>query len=124
MRLWHKDLLPLLPKQWLQGQHRECTAMRGLGWGMKHETVNYVYQYEYTRLYWYHLLVIDELEKHGVNIDQRWKEQTYRGKNVGYDASTFTTGSEYADYPEHNKSYMHECLVNLAGKGIEINVCV
>ena len=29
MRLWHQDLLPLLPRAQLLGQHRECAALRG-----------------------------------------------------------------------------------------------
>lgn len=35
MRLWHRDLLPLLDRQRLLAQHRECAALRGLGWGKK-----------------------------------------------------------------------------------------
>lgn len=30
MRLWHEELIPLLPRQQLLGQHRECCAMREL----------------------------------------------------------------------------------------------
>ena len=33
MRLWHEVLLPLLPRQQLLDQHRECCALRGRGWG-------------------------------------------------------------------------------------------
>jgi uncharacterized protein (TIGR02328 family) len=31
MRLWHIDLIDVLPRQQLLGQHRECTALRGKG---------------------------------------------------------------------------------------------
>ena len=38
MRLWHKDMISKLPRMQLLGQHRECTALRGKGWGKKHST--------------------------------------------------------------------------------------
>ena len=31
MRLWHEQLIPILPKNQLLGQHRECCAIRGDG---------------------------------------------------------------------------------------------
>ena len=45
MRLWHEDLIEKLPRQQLLGQHRECCALRGNGWGKPHSTVNYVFNY-------------------------------------------------------------------------------
>lgn len=36
MRLWHEELISKLPRQQLLGQHRECCALRGNGWGKKH----------------------------------------------------------------------------------------
>ena len=44
MRLWHQDLIERLPRQQLLGQHRECAALRGRGWGKSHATVNYVFE--------------------------------------------------------------------------------
>lgn len=32
MRLWHEKIIPLLPRNQLLGQHRECCALRGNGW--------------------------------------------------------------------------------------------
>ena len=43
MRLWHQSLIPQLPRAQLLGQHRECAALRGNGWGRPHATVNYVF---------------------------------------------------------------------------------
>ena len=39
MRLWHEALISQLPRPQLLGQHRECCALRGNGWGRKHATV-------------------------------------------------------------------------------------
>ena len=41
MRLWHQDMINKLPRQQLLGQHRECCALRGNGWGRQHATVNW-----------------------------------------------------------------------------------
>ena len=46
MRLWHETLISQLPRPQLLGQHRECCALRGNGWGRKHATVDYVFTYK------------------------------------------------------------------------------
>ncbi|MEG2409297.1 pyrimidine dimer DNA glycosylase/endonuclease V, partial [Lactococcus sp.] len=55
MRLWHESLIKKLPRQQLLGQHRECCALRGKGWGKPHSTVNYVFNYSPYKLFQYHL---------------------------------------------------------------------
>lgn len=59
MRLWHQSLLQSLPRQQLLGQHRECCALRGNGWGRKHATVDYVFTHSPYKLFQYHLLVME-----------------------------------------------------------------
>lgn len=63
MRLWHQDLLPLLPRQQLLVQHRECCALRGKGWGKPHSVVNYVFEHPLSTLEDYHGLVMREMER-------------------------------------------------------------
>jgi uncharacterized protein (TIGR02328 family) len=63
MRLWHYKLIPYLPRQQLLGQHRECCALRGMGWGRKHSTADYVFKYEVHRLFYYH----KQIKAYGVN---------------------------------------------------------
>lgn len=129
MRLWHKQLLPYLPTMQLLGQHRECCAMRGNGWGRKHKTVDYVWKYRYEYLVNYHLKVIDLLECRltstgkKYNIDQRWKDLYYRGKNRpplpewGLIAMDSYLWDDFKDgYKEHNKEYLFECIYNLEEK--------
>ena len=58
MRLWHESLIPQLPRPQLLGQHRECCALRGNGWGRKHATVDYVFTHSPYRLYAYHDLIM------------------------------------------------------------------
>jgi len=82
MRLWHQTLIPLLPRAQLLGQHRECAALRGAGWGRPHATVNYVFTHSPDKLYLYHALIMEEMEKRGYKPDPLWKDPLYRGKAV------------------------------------------
>ena len=121
MRLWHYRLISHLPRQQLIGQHRECCALRGDGWGKPHSVVNYVFIHPYGMLYNYHMLVVDEMMGRGYNIDYKWFDASYRGKTIGYQTDSFTKPINLL-YPEHNEQYLQECLLNLKNKGIEICV--
>lgn len=129
MRLWHQKLIEHLPGKQLLGQHRECCALRGLGWGKPHSVVNYVFKHPYINLYEYHLRVISEMIHRGYNVDSKWLDKEFRGKTRGYDNSEFTQNvnqliikpTNYIIYPEHNYEYLIECLNNLINKGIDIS---
>ena len=131
MRLWHQKLIPHLPRQQLLGQHRECCALRGAGWGRKHSVINYVFDHEPERLVAYHALIMEEMKNRGYNPDPIWKNRNWRGKIL-------QEQSDWCDmmkcvwffedamngemiYPEHNDEYLQECIDNLAGKGIVID---
>ena len=133
MRLWHQKLLPYLPRQQLLGQHRECCALRGAGWGRKHSVVNYVFTHSPDRLVAYHALVMDEMINRGYNPDRTWYNRNWRGNTLQEQEGW----SDYNEcmrlwenareggcmiYPEHNDEYLKECLDNLKSKGIEIEV--
>lgn len=132
MRLWHQKLIPHLPRQQLLGQHRECCALRGKGWGRKHSVVNYVFTHDPERLVAYHWLVMDEMVHRGYRPDPTWRNPNWRGSTLGEqqdwcDTSqveafhTETIDSELNIYPEHNDAYLQECKENLYNKGIEIS---
>ncbi|API93647.1 hypothetical protein J32TS6_09140 [Virgibacillus pantothenticus] len=126
MRLWHEKLITKLPRQQLLGQHRECCALRGNGWGKKHATVNYLFYYSPYRLFLYHQLIMDEMKTRGYCVDPLWENPFYRGKAC----SQHTEDSLYAPegkapqkrpiYPEHDEVYLRECIDNLKAKGIHI----
>lgn len=122
MRLWHKSIISKLPRQQLLGQHRECAALRGLGWGRKHATVNYVFDHPYQLLYWYHCSVMWEMKKRGYKVDRKWLNVLYRGKRCQYATSEFVGKTDLRAYPEHDGAYLKECLDNLKEKGITINM--
>lgn len=121
MRLWHQDLIPLLPDKQLNGQHNECCALRGNGWGRKHRTVDYAFTYSRAKLVAFHMLVMIERMKRSFNNDMTWFWINYRGK-VCAPSTDLLPGVVAAElknryiYPEHDAKYLQECLDNLDGK--------
>lgn len=129
MRLWHQSLISKLPRQQILGLHREICALRGNGWGKKHSTVDYVFNYPPEYLVAYHYLVMKEMHDRDYNVDENWLNPLYRGKNckereflsdiIG--SFMITAGLEGKEiYPEHNDAYLQECIDNLKAKGVEI----
>ncbi|MFW6029378.1 MAG: TIGR02328 family protein [Halanaerobiales bacterium] len=124
MRLWHEKLIDKLPKQHLQGQHRECCAMRGNGWGMNHSTVDYVFENDFEKLVAYHIKVIGELLKLNVNINRKWLKYKYRGKKckpkekLNFQMIDHILVINEKVYSEHDENYMKECIDNLLEKGV------
>ena len=118
MRLWHEALIPKLPRQQLLGQHRECCALRGKGWGKPHSTVNYVFKYSPYKLFQYHQLVMNEMQDRGYKPDLVWFNPLYRGKAIGSYTELPELPVEQPIYQEHDNDYLTECLENLAQKDI------
>jgi uncharacterized protein (TIGR02328 family) len=117
MRLWHYKLLPYLPRQQLLGQHRECAALRGKGWGKKHATVNYVFRYSYECLFEYHLKVIEEMKNRNYFPDPVWERFEYRGKNSPELRREYNPRTRrWFPYPEHDTNYLKLCIQNLNNK--------
>ncbi len=122
MRLWHEDLISHLPAGQLMGQHRECCALRGKGWGRRHSTVDYVFRHTPMKLYAYHMLIIDEMHKRGYKPDVLWEDPCYRGKLADAYEEAVPGNYSHPIYAEHDDAYMEECLANLRAKGIEISL--
>lgn len=129
MRLWHQSLISKLPRQQILGLHREICALRGNGWGKKHSTVDYVFNYPPEYLVAYHYLVMKEMHDRDYNVDEKWLEPCYRGKKCKpHEFLSGIIGSfmviQGIDgkriYPEHNDEYLKECIENLKRKGVEI----
>lgn len=122
MRLWHQSLICSLPRAQLLGQHRECCALRGLGWGRKHKTVDYVFKHPYEYLLSYHKIVMLEMQKRGYDINNEWWNPYYRGKKAlalnTIDTKAFHDQVDAIIYTEHDDAYLQECLDNLQCKGV------
>ena len=122
MRLWHEQIIHLLPKNQLLGQHRECCALRGNGWNKKHKTVDYVFTYSPYNLFIYHSKIMDEMEKRGYRVSIEWRDKNYRGQKAESYSNLEETSISTPIYKEHNNDYLFECIENLAGKGIKLDI--
>lgn len=122
MRLWHEQIIHLLPKNQLLGQHRECCALRGNGWNKKHKTVDYVFTYSPYNLFIYHSKIMDEMEKRGYTVSVEWRDKNYRGQKAESYSNLEETNISTPIYKEHNTEYLLECIENLAGKGIKLDI--
>lgn len=113
MRMWHKDLIPLLPRQQLLGQWRECCliarqiAEKGTP---NHVLVNMVTGYPAEHLNEYACLVIREMERRGYHVDIS-RFASYR---VGTSAHFVERTPLFPGW--HNDRYLKQCLANLQEK--------
>ena len=122
MRLWHEQIIHLLPKNQLLGQHRECCALRGNGWNKKHKIVDYVFTYSPYNLFIYHSKIMDEMEKREYRVSIEWRDKNYRGQKAESYSNLEETNISSSIYKEHNDEYLQECIENLAGKGIKLDI--
>jgi uncharacterized protein (TIGR02328 family) len=129
MRLWHYDLLDVLPKQQLCSQLRECVAIakdiyeKGQP---NHILVNPIMNYDLNHFRLYCNLVIKEMEKRGYNVSDKTKEKLKQYLNgritvsntFGGRLSVLLFNNEYEPLFDnwHTKRYLIQCLYNLEEK--------
>lgn len=117
MRLWHKDLIPVLPRHQLLGQWRECCAIAKsiMKTGSpNHILVNKILEYPNEHFYCYSKKIVLELDKRGYK--PHWNNFTryfYMGEDIlGY---IFVSGDELFE-GWHNNRYLIQCYYNLQEK--------
>ena len=111
MRLWHKDLIPLLPTMQLKGQWRECCLIaKALHDGnLNHILVNRVKDYPIEHFVAYSYLVANEMYRRGYKVNKsRFDQYFHLQKSV--DEKLF------GDW--HNERYLRQCIYNLEEKAI------
>jgi len=111
MRLWHKDLIPVLPRQQLLGQWRECCliakniAEKG---SPNHILVNRIMDYPIEHFTTYAWLVRSEMVKRGYKVDYLKFHKWFLIHNrVDFEEL-------FKDW--HNERYLTQCLFNLQEK--------
>ncbi len=111
MRLWHKDLIDVLPDAQLRGQWRECCLIaKALHEGnLKHLLVNKVKEYPH-EFFDYCLMVWAECRNRGMKRDETRAMQYFPG-----DFLSAPTGYTLFD-GWHNDRYLRQCLYNLQEK--------
>lgn len=120
MRLWHKDLISVLPRQQLLSQWRECC---GIARDIKvkgtpnHLLVNRVLDFPVDNFVQYTEMIINEFAKREYHINEKaltnFRVNIENGK---YNFNNNRKCSLFIDW--HNDIYLRECLYNLEEKYI------
>ena len=127
MRIWHYKLIPVLPRQQLLGQWRECCAIAKMISQDKcanHMLVRKITDYPAWMFMVYQHEIQKEMEKRGYSIHQAtlWSisDNTMKAEEEGYfaddDAFDFMMYM-YDPFPGwHNDRYLLQCYFNLEEK--------
>ena len=115
MRLWHYDLLEVLPNPQLVSQKRECDMILKLYLlqnerKVKSNIIDYVYKYPLydTFIYYYKLMLLFKSKNYNFGM-------TYM--NILLDKYNFKFDSKYKPYKDHhNYLYLTICYYNLYEK--------
>lgn len=116
MRLWHKDLIPVLPRQQLLGQWRElCAIMANIAKNgtPNHVLANKVMDYEPMDFYTFASIVEREMKSRGYKCDFDKFELSY-SKYFGN--KYWEIDSFFVFRGWHNKRYLTQCYYNLQEK--------
>lgn len=111
MRLWDYKLIPVLPKEMLVSQWRECIAIKRQ-WEkgtLKHRLVSYVMNYDKQYFLNYVIRVTIEMSLRNMNWNRKYLDEIYEFCNQ----PKYITG---ANYIEHNDRYLKQCYYNLQEK--------
>lgn len=131
MRLWHKDMIPYLPKQQLLGQWRECCLIAALlakDHTPNHILVNPVIDYPPEHFELYCSKIYQEMKRRDMNVtDEVCKrlEMDLRAYRLYLDSELpwdcflrdfdFSTDIDlFKDW--HDKRYLRQCYYNLEEK--------
>lgn len=114
MRLWHYDLIPVLPNAMLVSQWRECIAIKRQ-WEkgtLKHRLVSYVKDYDKAYFLDYVSNIVYELENRKIKYQEKYLVEIIDFCKVGVeDLYPFRI-----HYKEHNGKYFVQCYYNLEEK--------
>ena len=116
MRLWHKNLLSVLPRQQLPSQWRECCCIAknlATNGTPNHILVNKILDYPIEHFCLYGVYVIAEMKKRGYRVSKESQERFFNnltdegGTNLSYDELFLGW---------HNDRYLKQCYYNLQEK--------
>ena len=113
MRLWHKNLIPVLPRQQLLGQWRECCliakniATKG---SPNHILVNRIMEYDRGHFWCYCMLVVNEMRRRKYDVDISKVKKWISGEDM-----KIIPFSKIFDR-WHNGRYYQQCFYNLEEK--------
>ena len=114
MRIWHKDLIPALPREQLVAQWRECSAIAGAilkNGTPNHILVNKVLDYSLDQFITYSILIRAEMTRRGYRTMQSVEDKIISLKP---DYNRVQQCFLYEDW--HDDRYFKQCYYNLQEK--------
>ena len=118
IRIWHKSLIPVLPREQLVAQWRECSAIAGAilqNGTPNHLLVNKVLDYPMNHFVEYAIRIRQEMTKRGYRTMDSVMAKIASVQPGGMTCITFPAWETvYADW--HNDRYLKQCYYNLQEK--------
>ena len=119
MRLWHKDLISVLPDKHLIAQWRECCAIasnianKGTP---NHLLVNKIMDYKLSHFYKYCMLVAAEMHRRNFKLSDKSIEKIHQisDQNIRMETEFITDYELFSGW--HNDRYLTQCYYNLQEK--------
>ena len=118
MRLWHKCLIPYLPRQQLLGQWRECCLIAqqiATNGAPNHILVNRIMDYTIEDFIMYGNLVCDELRYRGYSANEDAFNKYFGPTLLNAIRYSYSLTNNIFD-GWHDDVYLRECLYNLEEK--------
>lgn len=116
MRLWHKDLIPYLPRQQLLGQWRECCciakSIHDKG-SPNHLLVNKIMDYPIEHFFVYGVMVARELKRRDYKVCVEKFINNFPNYKYLLWQTVYTSDMFWG---WHNDRYLVQCLCNLQEK--------
>lgn len=115
MRLWHKDLIPYLPRQQLLGQWRECCCIAKnitVDGTPNHILVNKIMDYPIEHFIRYSAEVARCMTNHEYHINIDRFERYF--EDIMDDIEVLSLSDIFNEW--HNDRYLRQCLYNLQEK--------
>ena len=117
MRLWHKDLISVLPRQQLLSQWRECCCIARnivVNGTPNHLLVNKILEYPKWHFMSYTIMVCKEMEKRGYKVNRQNFFKWFDLWNDGTINIELKFKDIFKDW--HNDRYFWQCYFNLEEK--------
>lgn len=111
MRIWHTDLIPVLPKQQLNGEWRELNTIFKAKKPVNHLLINFAYKYPKAHLLAYTIKILAERARRGYKYNTAAMNEYFTAEDYEQ-AEKITVPFSY----KMDERYLTQCFFNLQEK--------
>lgn len=113
MRIWHYDLIRVLPNKQLKSFRYEIGDMIKQYPNIKNRLVNYANNYSIEFLFNIFIIILDEFNNRKINHNNKYDNNIIKIANSKSSSAFFNPKLRYK---EHNERYLNQCYYNLQEK--------